>query len=287
MKKIIGIVMSLLLVVAFLGLDSLPAYAESETFNITEIAPDTELEAGSYICNDTGEWATISWGYYKSDEWYISTGVITPDAYANSSAKPSGGVFTVSNHVTIKKNTFYIPPAVAVYVPAMKTVNVNGETLNTWEEIAVSIPEVTSDKLEKSGNSDDALLQVNIVSKEDKTIPANAVQALDKSSIDGLHVFIGESDAITFLNNSDYSDYPGKSFNHNDTTTESSRTIDFADKGLLNSSVVFHTLISPKKVASIYKIVDGNETFMGTVESNEVGAICFAIDELATYILRY
>lgn len=171
--------------------------------------------------------------------------------------------------------------------PDMTTMNIEGATFNSWEEITANTPNLTSEKLQKVNSSHDDLLHVNIVGKEDKTVPATAVAAMEKSSIGGLHVFIGESDAVTFLNNIDYSKYTGMNFKHEDEVTENSRTIDFTSKGKLNAVVVFHTLIAPDKKAYVYKVVDGKEVLVGTASSNSNGGFCFAIDELAKYIIRY
>lgn len=172
--------------------------------------------------------------------------------------------------------------------PDMTTVNIEGATFNTWEEITANTPNLTAEKLHKvNESSDDDLLHVNIVGKEDKTVPAVAVAAMDKSSIGGLHVFIGESDAVTFLNNLDYSKYTGMNFKHEDEVTDNSRTIDFTSKGKLNAVLVFHTLIAPNTKANVYKVVDGKEVFLATLSSNENGCFCFAIDELAKYVIKY
>ena len=171
--------------------------------------------------------------------------------------------------------------------PDMVTVNIDGATYNTWEEITANTPSLTAEKLHKVNASNDDLLHVNIVGKEDKTVPATAVAAMDKSSIGGLHVFIGESDAVTFLNNLDYSKYTGMNFKHEDEVTDNSRTIDFTSKGKLNAVLVFHTLIVPNTKANVYKVVDGNEVFLATLSSNENGGFCFAIDELAKYVIKY
>lgn len=173
------------------------------------------------------------------------------------------------------------------YTPDMATVNIEGATFNTWEEITANTPNLTAEKLQKVNASNDDLLHVNIVGKSDKTVPVSAVQAMDKSTIGGLHVFIGESDAVTFFNSVDYANYTGKNFAHNDTFTENSRTIDFKDKGSINATVMFHSLIAPNATAKIYKVVDGAEVLIGTASSNEFGGICFAINDLATYVIRY
>lgn len=227
------------------------------------------------------------------------------------------GVDTFSDSISLTENwhkdTTYTPPAgttqIRIYkkltvlpapdpiipppdgnaepVPPLKTINYIPKTLTSWEKIVTEFSVIGKDNLELEEESADSLLKVDIVGKEDKTVPSSVVNAMDKSSVYGLHVYIGDSDAVTFLNDLSYVDYTEKNFNHIDTITETGRTIDFTDKGLLNSKVLLHTVVAANTNATIYKVVDGKETVVGKVKSTENGRICFGINELATYIIKY
>ena len=210
----------------------------------------TELTIGTYICGDCGATFTLS--------------------------EPSGS--TPDSTPT---------PSESAPAPDMKTVNIEGSTLNTWEEIVAHTPDLTAEKLQKVNHSDDALLHVNIVGKDNKTVPVAAVTAMDNSTIEGLHVFIGEGDAITFFNVFDNTGYTGKNFTHKADITETEKVIEFEDTGKLNTIIAFHTLILPNRAAKVYKVVDGVEVFVGSTVSIDNGGICFAIDELTKYIIRY
>ncbi len=92
----------------------------------------------------------------------------------------------------------------------------------------------------------------------DKTIPAATVKAVSTSALRGLHVFISNSDAVTFLAKSKLSGYKETNFEHKDTVTEHSRTIDFTNKQALGTNVVFHTTVPVKNgEVTVYK-VDAN-----------------------------
>jgi len=176
---------------------------------------------------------------------------------------------------------------VSEYKPDMFALYIDGLSFNTWEEVTANIPKLTKEMLHSFNSSNDALLHINLVGKEDKTIPAAPIQAMAYSTIDGIHVYVGDSDAVTFINGFDYSMYPSKNYKHEDTISENGRTIDFKDKGKLNSLVGLHTVIAPNTRATIIKSVDGIEIELGTLTSDDSGRICFAIDELATYVIRY
>lgn len=173
------------------------------------------------------------------------------------------------------------------WIPDMNTINIGDKTFFTWSEIVSNTPLLSREELMAVNNDNSDLLHVNIVGKSDKTIPATALESVEKSVIGGLHVFIGESDAVTFINNKNNSEYTDVDFTHQDTFTENSRTIDFNNHVSLNTTVVFHTLITPSTPAVVYKVKDGEEEQIFSFTSNAFGGFCFEIDELATYIIKY
>lgn len=173
------------------------------------------------------------------------------------------------------------------WIPDMNTINIGDKTFFTWSEIISNTPLLSREELMAVNNDNSDLLHVNIVGKSDKTIPATALESMGKSVIGGLHVFIGESDAVTFINNKNNSEYTDVDFTHQDTFTENSRTIDFNNHVSLNTTVVFHTLVTPSTPAVVYKVKDGEEEQIFSFTSNAFGGFCFEIDELATYIIKY
>ena len=117
----------------------------------------------------------------------------------------------------------------------------------------------TKDKQQNVSGANQDLLHVD-ASGFDKTIPAATVKAVSTSALRGLHVFISNSDAVTFLAKSKLSGYKETNFEHKDTVTEHSRTIDFTNKQALGTNVVFHTTVPVKNgEVTVYK-VDANGT---------------------------
>lgn len=178
-------------------------------------------------------------------------------------------------------------PTPAPNKPMLNTTNIEGLEFNTWEEIIENAPKLEQPKMLEVGKKNKELLHVNILGMPDRYVPTEAISAVKSSSLSGLHVFVGESDAVTFLNSGNYTNYKGIDFAHNDTFTENSRTIDFKEKGSINATVLFHSVIAPNTTGKIYKIVDGAEVLIGTASSNDFGGICFGISDLATYVIRY
>ncbi len=178
--------------------------------------------------------------------------------------------------------------APATPAPVLKTTNVAGEQISGWDAIAKAISTQTKDEQESVSGSNQDILHVD-ASSTDKIIPAATVKEISSSALRGLHVFIGDSDAVTFLAKNDFSGYKETNFEHKDTITEHSRTIDFTNKQDLGATVVFHTTV-PVSLGevTIYKVdADNNKTLIGKVISNANGQVCFEITETATYVLEY
>ena len=110
-----------------------------------------------------------------------------------------------------------------------------------------------------------------------KTIPDATVKEVSSSALRGLHVFIGDGDAITFLAKNDLSDYKETNFEHKDTITDHARTIDFTYKQELGATVVFHTTVPAKlSEVTVYKVdTDNKKIRIVKTTSNANGQVCF------------
>ncbi len=171
--------------------------------------------------------------------------------------------------------------------PVLTTTNVAGEQITGWDAITKVIATLTKDKQQNVSGANQDLLHVD-ASGFDKTIPAATVKAVSTSALRGLHVFIGNSDAVTFLAKSNLADYKETNFEHKDTVTDHSRPIDFTNKQVLGTTVVFHTTVPVKNgEVTVYKVDANGRTSIFKTISNANGQICFPITETATYVLEY
>lgn len=171
--------------------------------------------------------------------------------------------------------------------PVLTTTNIAGEQITGWDAITKVISTQTKDKQQNVSGANQDLLHVD-ASGFDKTIPAVTVKTVSTSALRGLHVFIGNSDAITFLAKSKLSDYKETNFEHKDTVTDHSRTIDFTNKQALGTTVVFHTTVPVKNgEVTVYKVDANGRTRILKTVSNACGQVCFPITETAAYELEY
>lgn len=171
--------------------------------------------------------------------------------------------------------------------PVLTTTNMAGEQITGWDAITKVISTQTKDKQQNVSGANQDLLHVD-ASGFDKTIPAATVKAVSTSALRGLHVFIGNSDAVTFLAKSKLSDYKETNFEHKDTVTDHSRTIDFTNKQALGTTIVFHTTVPVKNgEVTVYKVDANGRTRILKTVSNAGGQVCFPITETATYVLEY
>ncbi|MFR7771502.1 MAG: hypothetical protein ACLU2W_14040 [Waltera sp.] len=67
-------------------------------------------------------------------------------------------------------------------------------------------------------------------------------------------------------------------FEHKDTVTEHSRTIDFTNKQALGTNVVFHTTVPVKNgEVTVYKVDANGRTRIVKTVSNAGGQVCFRL----------
>lgn len=203
-------------------------------------------------------------------------GTQTPSNSAPSTSMPTTG------------NTSNTSSASEAPAPVLTTTNLAGEQISGWDAIAKAISTQTKEKQQSVSGANQDLLHVD-ASTVDKTIPVTTVKAVSSSSLRGLHVFIGSSDAVTLLAKNDLSGYKETSFDHKDTITGHTRTIEFTHKQALGATVVFHTTVPVKSgEVTVYKVdANNNKIQIAKTISTVNGQVCFLITETATYVLEY
>lgn len=211
----------------------------------------------------------------------------TPDKTPGGSVEPSITP-TPSTLTPTTGNTSNNSSASEAPAPVLTTTNLTGEQISGWDAITKAISTQTKEKQQNVSGANQDLLHVD-ASTVDKTIPVTTVKAVSSSSLRGLHVFIGSSDAVTFLAKNDLSGYKETSFDHKDTITGHTRTIDFTHKQALGATVVFHTTVPVKSgEVTVYKLdANNNKIRIAKTISTVNGQVCFPITETATYVLEY
>ncbi|MCQ2494777.1 MAG: hypothetical protein MJ104_09260 [Lachnospiraceae bacterium] len=175
----------------------------------------------------------------------------------------------------------------------MSVANVSGVTLGSWDDVAKNVSLMSLLKLKEANananvSADVAdILHLNISSAANKTVPVSAVADIKSSEIGGIHAFLGNGDAVSFLKKYDYTKYTGVDFSHQVSTTDNSKTITFNKQVSINGTVVFHTLVPANKFVSIYEVINGQEVLIAKTVSSDAGRVCFNITETAVYVLRY
>ena len=162
--------------------------------------------------------------------------------------------------------------------PVLTTTNIAGEQITGWDAITKVISTQTKDKQQNVSGANQDLLHVD-ASGFDKTIPAATVKAVSTSALRGLHVFISNSDAVTFLAKSKLSGYKETNFEHKDTSTSRHP----------NHSSSHRSWYMPVKngEVTVYKVDANGRTRIVKTVSNAGGQVCFPITETATYVLEY
>lgn len=213
---------------------------------------------------------------------------VLKDPNAVAPATPAPGTQTSSTSTPTTGSTSNTSPASEAPAPVLTTTNLAGEQISGWDAITKAISTQTKEKQQSVSGANQDLLHVD-ASTVDKTIPVTTVKAVSSSSLRGLHVFIGSSDAVTFLAKNDLSGYKETSFDHKDTITGHTRTIEFTHKQALGATVVFHTIVPVKSgEVTVYKVdANNNKIQIAKTISTVNGQVCFPITETATYVLEY
>ena len=272
---------------------SKPQQVIKYTVNVTNGTLSDGRTTGDYL---QGKTVTITAGAapggQRFKEWTVENGTIS---LANSTSATTS--FSMpAEEVSVKANYEAIPVTakeeeteVVAYIPSLKTTNINGIQLEGWEAINKAIPTLTKDKLLRVNGANQTLLHIDL-SGSGKTIPAFVIRTADKAvGIAGLHIFIGNGDAVTFLSGNNLAGYKETNFEHKDTITEHTRTIEFLHKQPLGVTLLFHTTVPVKSAkVTVYKVVPNqSRVLVARTVSNEKGQVCFPISETATYILEY
>ena len=220
----------------------------------------------------------------SKDTYYV---LKTPDKTPGGSEEPSITP-APSTSMPTTGSTSNTSSASEAPAPVLTTTNLVGEQISGWDAITKAISTQTKEKQQSVSGANQDLLHVD-ASTVDKTIPVTTVKAVSSSSLRGLHVFIGSSDAVTFLAKNDLSGYKETSFDHKDTITGHTRTIEFTHKQVLGAIVVFHTIVPVKSgEVTVYKVdANNNKIQIAKTISTVNGQVCFPITETATYVLEY
>ena len=272
---------------------SKPQQVIKYTVNVTNGTLSDGRTTGDYL---QGKTVTITAGAapggQRFKEWTVENGTITLENSASATTSfsmPAEEVSVKANYEAIPVTAKEEETEVVAYIPSLKTTNINGIQLEGWEAINKAIPTLTKDKLLHVNGANQALLHIDL-SGSGKTIPAFVIRTADKAvGIAGLHIFIGNGDAITFLSENNLSGYKETNFDHKDTITEHTRTIEFLHRQPLGVTLLFHTTVPVKSAkVTVYKVVPNqSRVLVARTVSNEKGQVCFPISETATYILEY
>lgn len=179
-----------------------------------------------------------------------------------------------------------ITPVKVVEIPKMSSNSIPGVEIKDWNDVS-NVLATKADAITAEPNSNTKLLKLEL-SKDKLAVPASVVSGLFSSKVDGLHCFIGDSDAITFVNNGTLDKYIPTDFTHTDQVTDSMKVIDFAKPQAIGATVLLSTRVPAKnKPVAIWMLVDGKYELVGHSVANENGNVAFPISSTGKFILTY
>jgi len=143
---------------------------------------------------------------------------------------------------------------------------------------------VLADKQKAKGE----LVQV-VLNKKDATIPDSTFDSLYKSDKSGLHVFVANGTALTFINNRQLKNQKALDLTCNVTSANGSKIISFKTYAKLKAKTMLHTTVpAGVKTVTVYKYdAKGNRKYFGKLKPTAEGRVCFGVTELTKYELVY
>ena len=143
---------------------------------------------------------------------------------------------------------------------------------------------VLSDRQKAKGE----LVQV-VLNKKDATILDSTFDSLYKSDKSGLHVFVANGTALTFINNRQLRNQKALDLTCNVTSANGSKIISFKTYAKLKAKTMLHTTVpAGVKSVTVYKYdAKGNRKYFGKLKPTAEGRVCFGVTELTKYELVY
>lgn len=188
---------------------------------------------------------------------------------------------TSSNHDSSDNTPTQVTPVVKDF-----TTSIAGVEINSWEDVS-NVMNTKADTITPELNSDFKLFKLEL-SKKQLTIPTSVVSNIATSQVDGLHCFIGDGNAITFVDNGTLGNYIPTDFTHSHTETNTMKTITFEKPQEIGATVIFSTRVPAKNTpVAIWMLVDGKYELIGFDYSNEKGNIAFPITSTGQFVLTY
>lgn len=175
------------------------------------------------------------------------------------------------------------------YTPTVQkdfTSNIAGIEINSWADVS-NVIMTKAVAIEAQPNSDIKLFKLEL-GKNQLTVPTNVVSSVAGSGVDGLHCFIGNGNAVTFMDNGTLDKYIPTDFTSTSKETATMKTISFANPQEIGATVLFSTKVPVSdKTVSIWLKKDGKYELVGVAQANETGNIAFPISCTGEFVLTY
>ena len=132
------------------------------------------------------------------------------------------------------------------------------------------------------------LVQI-VLNKKDATIPDSTFDALYNSNKSGLHIFVANGTALTFINNRQLRNQKALDLTCTVTAANGSKIISFKTYAKLKAKTMLHTTVpAGVKTVTVYKYdAKGNRKYFGKLKPTAEGRVCFGVTELTKYELVY
>ena len=260
-----------------------------------------KVEGGNYsITDDDASWESKM--VQDGDDYYyvISegdkitiTGIVQFKGkwYKISTPQPDGSVTVeeitaeeAAEEISAEKAAEESSSSTSTAKPVKKFMSGSMAGINSWNDVATAIVNNTA----AAALTDDVKLFKLELSSDNLVIPTDVVNSLSTSNLDGLHFFIGNSDAITFVKSAELVSYVATDFTHTDTENDVMKVMDFTTPQEIGTTVLLSTKVPVNNApVVVWKYVNGQYELIGQYESTDTGNVAFPITATGKYALTY
>ncbi len=236
---------------------------------IATVVPAGELSEGqtyTVVRNHNGVYQEMNAAYYPDGEWLV----FESDAFSTFSIiKKPGETASGSPSSGSEKP-----------LPSLSD-SVGGVSVTNWTEfnnVVTSNPASVNKSLVE--------LTLNY---QTAVIPADVFKNVSNTKAIGIHLFVGDGCALTFLNGGKIADQ--SQIDLSCTTSESTglKAVKFNSYSSLTAPVIYHNIVpaGTKSVRVYFTGSDGARTLISTQSPTAAGRFCFPITKLGLYEMEY
>jgi hypothetical protein len=128
-----------------------------------------------------------------------------------------------------------------------------------------------------------------VLNYQNTTVPADVFKNASNTNAVGIHLFVGNGCALSFMNGGRIADQPAVDLSCTTTEENGKKAVVFNSYADLIAPVIYHNIVpaGTKSVRVYFTGSDGVRTLLSTITPTDAGRFCFAISKLGIFEMEY